>query len=246
MSPCGLQNGRYNAGHLIEAALAYHHLYNNKNLLGPILRYVDLLRATLGNDEEQIHGCPGHPEIELALLRLYYRTQNPKHLILARYFVRERGNPRGTEGRHFYVVEAKNRGDDPHKLPAHWPEKPCLWYYQAHKPLVEQETVKGHSVRAMYLLTAAADLVASHNATNPELKSAIYRLWDNMVNRKMYVTGGIGAMKRFEGFCLDCFLPQGTDEGGCPPVCSKYASNWGLRQDDHFEAEDRLAMGWRG
>jgi DUF1680 family protein len=74
-------------------------------------------------------------------------------------------------------------------------------------------------VRAMYLLTAVADLVRMEDLTSThataELKRAMYRLWDNMVDRKMYLTGGIGAIKQWEGFGVDYFLPQGTDDGGC-------------------------------
>jgi uncharacterized protein len=68
----------------------------------------------------------------------------------------------------------------------------------------------------MYLLTAAADLVRTQpESLETRLEAAILRLWDNMVDCKMYVTGGIGAMKQWEGFGLDYFLPQGTDDGGC-------------------------------
>jgi DUF1680 family protein len=92
-------------------------------------------------------------------------------------------------------------------------------YQQAHLPIAEQHTIEGHSVRAMYLLTAVADLVRLDDSQgNPcvsQLDLAMYRLWDNMVNRKMYVTGGVGAIKQWEGFGADYFLPQGTDDGGC-------------------------------
>lgn len=71
-------------------------------------------------------------------------------------------------------------------------------------------------MRAMYLLTAATDLVRiCPNSLDTRLEAAVLRLWDNMVGRKMYVTGGIGAIKQWEGFGLDYFLPQGTDDGGC-------------------------------
>ena len=207
----------YNAGHMIEAALAHQGLYQNTMLMEPILKYVDLLHKTFGPGEQQIHGYPGHPEIELALLRLYHRTQNPKHLELASYFINERGNPAGINGEHYYDVELKARGDDPHKRPSYHTEVGgCKWYYSAHKPIVEQETIEGHSVRAMYLLTAAADLTTvSRSRANDDLRRATYRLWNNMTQRKMYVTGGIGAIKQYEGFGRDFFLPQGTDEGGC-------------------------------
>lgn len=89
-------------------------------------------------------------------------------------------------------------------------------YHQAHAPIAEQMSVEGHSVRAMYLLTAVADLCRIESDAAPhKLRSAMYTLWDNMTQRKMYVTGGIGAIKQWEGFGQDYFLPQGTDEGGC-------------------------------
>ena len=71
-------------------------------------------------------------------------------------------------------------------------------------------------MRAMYLLTAVADLVRLENAPSAEpLKRSLFSLWNNMTQRKMYVTGGVGAMPQWEGFGIDYFLPQGTDEGGC-------------------------------
>lgn len=91
------------------------------------LKYVSLLSETFGRAPTQIPGYPGHPEIELALLRLYARTANPKHLELARYFLTERGNPNGFHGRHFYDVEAERRNDDPNKRPVFYPENRCLW-----------------------------------------------------------------------------------------------------------------------
>ncbi|KIW95459.1 uncharacterized protein Z519_04043 [Cladophialophora bantiana CBS 173.52] len=205
----------YNAGHLIEAALAHHQLYRNDDLLGPILKYVQFLCGKFGPKTNQTPGYPGHSEVELALLRLYHRTQNPAHLELAKFFITERGNPNGVDGCHYYHFEARQRGEEPGVRMPYWGEADALWYYQAHKPLVEQQTIKGHSVRAMYLLSAAADLVRLDQTSDGRLKDAIYRLWDNMVTCKMYVTGGIGAIKQWEGFGPNYFLPQGTDEGGC-------------------------------
>nr|POF14039.1 non-reducing end beta-l-arabinofuranosidase [Quercus suber] len=206
----------YNAGHLIEAALAHNDLYNNDMLLRPILKYVDLLCTTFGPDTNQTPGYPGHPEIELSLLRLYERTGHAKHFELARFFITERGNPTGYQGKHYFDVEAEMRREHPSQRPAFYPEQRCMWYHQAHAPIAEQSSVEGHSVRAMYLLTAVADLVRFTGCEQSlGLESALYRLWDNMIGKKMYVTGGIGAIKQWEGFGLDYFLPQGTDEGGC-------------------------------
>ncbi|KAB8297306.1 hypothetical protein EYC80_002660 [Monilinia laxa] len=206
----------YNAGHLIEAALAHNQHYGNDLLLEPILKYVGLLAATFGPDPGQKHGYPGHPEIELSLLRLYEKTGDPRHLGLARYFIDERGNPKGQDGRHYYDAEAEERGDRPNEMPKYFPEKRSYWYQQAHKPIVEQETIEGHAVRAMYLLTAVSDLVRVDKSGDRERKrKAVERLWNNMVQKKMYLTGGIGAIKQWEGFGIDYFLPSGTDEGGC-------------------------------
>lgn len=213
----------YNAGHLIEAALIHQQHFKNDDLVTPILKYVDLLHKTFGPGPDQIHGYPGHPEIELALLRLYHRTQDKKAYDLARYFITERGNPHGVQGEHYYVNEAKKRGDKPDARPYGdaWPTSNAVWYQQAHKPILEQETIEGHAVRAMYLLTSVADLVLHSRDVEKEsagleaYKSACERLWNNMVNKKMYLTGGIGAIQQWEGFGIDYFLPQSHDEGGC-------------------------------
>ena len=181
-----------------------------------MLRYVDLLVKTLGPAENQLHGYPGHPEIELALLRLYERTKESKYFDLANYFVTERGNPTGADGRHFYDWEADKRGDDPHRRPYYYPERnPSNWYYSASAPLVDMKAVEGHSVRPMYLLTAVADMVRMDKLSTSALQEALVRLWNEMVSHKMYVTGGIGAIPQYEGFGIPYFLPQGTDEGGC-------------------------------
>lgn len=121
-------SSRYNAGHLIEAALAHHNFYKNNEMLAPILKYVYLLARTFGASESQIPGYPGHPEIELALLRLYKVTQDPKHLQLARFFIEERGNPHGgKEKRHFYDVEREARGESEHDLPMCYPAARSYW-----------------------------------------------------------------------------------------------------------------------
>ncbi|AEO64925.1 uncharacterized protein THITE_2048089 [Thermothielavioides terrestris NRRL 8126] len=212
----------YNAGHLIEAALAHKNYYHNNLLLEPIEKYVSLIHSVFGPAEHQLHGYPGHPEIELALLRLHAATGSTQAYELARYFVEERGNPRGQDGMHFFDWEARRRGDSPWKRPDHYPvSRTSHWYNQSHAPVLRQTSVEGHAVRAMYLLTAVADLacldelgVRAWPARDAYL-AAVRALWDNMVDRKMYVTGGIGAVKQWEGFGIDYFLPQGTDEGGC-------------------------------
>lgn len=97
----------------------------------PILKYVDLLSKTFGPGKDQRHGYPGHPEIELALLRLYNRTGDVKHLALAKYFIEERGNPQGQDGQHYYDVEARERGEGEHERPLTSPESRSYWYVRA-------------------------------------------------------------------------------------------------------------------
>lgn len=161
-----------------------------------------------------MHGYPGHPEIELALLRLFRLTRDPKHLYLSRYFIDERGNPdSGGTGRHYYDIEKEARGERAHEWPEYMPVRVPYRYNQAHKPLTEQETVEGHSVRAMYLLTGVADLSVLEKSSRDKYAEALHRLWNNVVRKRMYMTGGIGAIPAWEGFGQDYFLPQGDDEG---------------------------------
>ncbi|TKX21417.1 beta-L-arabinofuranosidase-like protein 1 [Elsinoe australis] len=203
----------YNAGHLIEAAVAHHQYYQNDKLLEPLVKYVDLFCKTLGPEEGKLHAYPGHPEIEIALIRLYEVTKNPKHLELAQYFIDERGNPTGQDGKHFYTWEAEKRGERPYERPGYYPKPKSYWYNSAHKSILEQDSVEGHSVRSMYLLTAVAAL--DKYRKRDDYRDALKRLWMNMVDKKMYLTGGIGAISQWEGFSIDYFLPQGTDDGGC-------------------------------
>lgn len=211
----------YNCGHLIEAALAHKNYYQNDLLLGPMLKYVGLLDKTFGHEDGKLHGYPGHPEIEMALLRLYAATGNISAYRLARYFLEERGNPTGQCGKQFYDWEAEQRKDSPWKRPDPYPTATSHWYNQSHLPVLKQETIEGHAVRALYLLTAAADMLCIEAPTAQPLgdsqkwMDSLRRLWSNMVDKKMYVTGGIGAMEQWEGFGIDYFLPQSTDEGGC-------------------------------
>jgi DUF1680 family protein len=216
-----------------------------------MLKYVSYIRKTFGPGEEQRHGYPGHPEIELALLRLYSATGSLEAYDLARYFLEERGNPTGQNGKHYYDWESEQRGDSPWKRPNPYPESRAFWYAQAHQPILEQQSVEGHSVRCMYLLTAVADMVCldldrqdSRHNTLPPLdteawKTAAVRQWNNMVDKKMYLTGGIGAIKQWEGFGIDYFLPQGTDEGGCyAETCASIAVMMLAERLLHFGGEN--------
>ncbi|KAF4995631.1 hypothetical protein FGRMN_5023 [Fusarium graminum] len=235
----------YNAGHLIEAAIAHHQYYKNNFLLEPIEKYVALIHQTFGPADNQLHGYPGHPEIELALFRLYQATGNKQAYDLSRYFIEERGNKTGQDGGHYFEWESKQRGQNLYHRPDTYPEHASHWYCQAHKPILEQETVEGHSVRALYLLTAVADMVCINDQSlqaESDWKDTLYRLWNNMVDKKMYLTGGIGAIKQWEGFGRDYFLPQSTDEGGCyAETCASIAVMMLAERLLHIDLDGRFA-----
>ncbi|KAI2640231.1 glycoside hydrolase family 127 protein [Xylaria nigripes] len=215
------QHELYNAGHLIEAALAHSNYYHNDLLIEVVHKYVRLIRSVFGPGEDQRHGYPGHPEIELALIRFYSATGNQDAYDLAQYFVEERGNPTGQDGMRYYDWERKERGDNPWKRPDAYPMHTDHWYNQAHLPILQQTTIEGHAVRALYLLTGVANLLSLDKlGIKPFTNASQYlgtlrTLWNNMVDKKMYLTGGIGSMMQWEGFGIDYFLPQGSDEGGC-------------------------------
>ena len=189
----------YCAGHLLEGAIAYHKATGRKRLLDIMCRYVDHIVDTFGRGAGQKRGYCGHPEIELALVKLYHATGQRKYLDQAAYFVDERGR----QPPHYFDVEAVARGDDPKRYWFHTHE-----YSQSHLPVREQVKVVGHAVRAMYLYTAMADLAA--DLGDGALQRACEVLWRDVTSKRMYITGGLGPSESNEGFTKDYDLPNGT------------------------------------
>ncbi|MGB4219273.1 MAG: beta-L-arabinofuranosidase domain-containing protein [Bacillota bacterium] len=187
----------YCAGHFIEAAVAYYQATGKDELLKIMCRFVDHIASVFGPGENQKRGYPGHEEIELALIKLYRVTRDRRHLDLAKFFIEERGRQP-----HYFDLEAEARGEKPSKRLGDY------WYHQAHMPVREQTTAVGHAVRAMYLYTAVADLALE--TEDAELLQVCERIWDNVVNRRMYITAGIGSEARWEGFTIDYDLPSDT------------------------------------
>jgi uncharacterized protein len=188
----------YCAGHLIEAAVAHYQATGQHKLLDALCRYADHIDLTFGREPGQKRGYCGHPEIELALVKLYETTNNPRYLKLATYFVNERG-----QEPHYFDIETRARGEDPAQ---YWAK--TYEYCQAHVPIREQAKVVGHAVRAMYLLSAVADL--AHENDDPTLLETSKQLWNNLATKRMYLTGGIGAAHNIEGFTQDYDLPDET------------------------------------
>ena len=189
----------YVAGHLLEGAIAYYEATGKRALLDAMFRFVAHIDSVLGPEEGKLHGYPGHPEIELALMRLYEITGDPAHLRLAKYFVDERG-----KAPLFFAGEEKRNGN-----PDYWKESPFRYqYYQAGLPVREQKNAEGHAVRAMYLYAGMADVA---RVTGDEtLAEACRTLWRSAVNRRMYITGGVGSTEYGESFTFDYDLPNDT------------------------------------
>ena len=162
----------YNSGHLIESAVAHYRATGKKNFLNVAIKNADLVCKTFGPNEGQIHRPGGHPIIEMALCKLYKVTGNKTYLNGAKYFVEETG--RCTDG--------------------HKPSE----YSQDHMPILQQEEIVGHAVRAGYLYSGVADVAALTG--DKAYFEALERIWENMSSKKLFITGGIGSRPQGEGF----------------------------------------------
>lgn len=176
----------YSLGHMIEAAVALSHLGDHR-LLEICRKNVELVDRIFRKESSAAFDTPGHQEIELALLKMWELTEDPDHLALAEYFLRKRGRSEKD-------LAADTDRHDNHN------------YNQSHLPLEEQETAEGHAVRAVYQYCAMADLAEIQNDEN--LRRTTKKLFDDIYERKMYITGGIGSQKRGERFTLPYHLPN--------------------------------------
>ncbi|KUP24670.1 hypothetical protein AWJ19_20095 [Paenibacillus sp. DMB5] len=191
----------YCAGHFIEAAVAYYEATGKDRLLNIVRKLVDHIASVFGPEEGKLKGYDGHQEIELALVKLYKLTGEQKYLELSSFFIDQRG-----QEPNFLRKEWEDRGQV-----THWSgktDKTDLAYLQAHLPVREQSVAVGHSVRAVYMYTAMADLAAL--TSDAGLREACERLWQNMTQKQMYITGGIGSTHHGEAFTFDYDLPNDT------------------------------------
>jgi len=162
----------YNSGHMIESAIAHYMATGKRTFLDVAIKNADHICKFIGPEEGQIHLPSGHPIIEMAMVKLYDVTGDTKYLDQAWYFVKEAG-----------------RGTDGHRLSE---------YSQDHKPVLEQDEIVGHAVRAGYFYSGVADVVRASRDT--AYFRALCRIWNNMVSQKLYITGGIGSRAQGEGF----------------------------------------------
>ncbi|NJP41125.1 glycoside hydrolase family 127 protein [Oscillospiraceae bacterium HV4-5-C5C] len=176
----------YDAGHLIEAAVAYAEATGKETFLRLMCHYADYIETVFKTDHQTAFYTPGHEEIELALVKLWQYTGERRYLELSKWFVEERG-------RHPEETTYPDRRPN---------------YDQHHLPVRQQTTAEGHAVRALYLYTAMADLARAYQ--DQSLQDACVRLFDNITQRRMYITGGIGSAREGEAFTIDYDLPNLT------------------------------------
>lgn len=177
----------YCAGHLIEAAIAWNNATGRDRFLKIMCRYADYIDKVFRIEGSAKFMTPGHQEIELALVKLYHATGEKRYLDLSAFFIDNRGR------------NQKDVNDDQHAYGRQ---------SQDHAPCVEQTTAEGHAVRASYMYTAMADIARERG--DEDLKKTCEAVFDNIVNRRMYITAGVGATRCGEAFTHDYNLPNET------------------------------------
>lgn len=189
----------YCCGHLIEGAIAYYNATGKRSLLDVAIKYADHIDQTFGEGKKT--WVPGHQEIELALVKLYRQTKDERYLKLSNWLLEQRGHGYGD-------WEAKD-------------------YYQDLVPVRQLSKISGHAVRAMYMFTGMADLASITKDT--AYVHALDRLWEDVINTKMYATGGIGSSRKNEGFTEDYDLPNA--EAYCETCASVGMVFWNQRMN---------------
>jgi DUF1680 family protein len=182
-----LSHELYNSGHLYEAAAAHFQATNKRNLLNIAIRNADLVCSVFGPGKLAV--APGHEIVEMGLVKLYRLTGKKEYLSTAKFFIEQRG--------HYHKYNANSKDE--------WKNGK---YWQDDKPVTEQDEAEGHAVRAGYLYSAMADVAAL--TKDDSLLKAIDRIWENMVSKKLYVQGSIGAVAGGERFGEDYELPNAT------------------------------------
>jgi len=187
----------YCFGHLVEGAVAYYQATGKDKLLKAAMKFADYIDSYFGAEGDKCKGYPGHEIAEMALVRLYEVTGEERYLTLSKFFIDERGKQP-----YYWDCEAEEMHPDRKGNPqAEW-----YHYYQAHRPVREQDEAVGHAVRAMYLYSGMADI--ARICEDEELKAACKKLWDSVVNEKMYITGAVGGTVHGESFSFPFDLPN--------------------------------------
>lgn len=177
----------YCAGHLIEAAIAYDKATGKTELLKAMCKYADYIERIFKIEDSAAFRTPGHPELELALVKLFRYTGERRYLELSKYFIDEHGNNE-KDGELYKDFN--------------------LLYNQDEMPLRDRTTAEGHCVRALYLFAAMADIAEEYG--DKELLDSCVRCFDNIMEKKLYITGSVGSTHIGEAFTPDYHLPART------------------------------------
>lgn len=178
----------YCAGHLMEAAVAYKEATGKDKFLKAMCKYADYIEEVFKKEHSAAFVTPGHPEIELALVKLFKATGEKRYLELSEFFIDEHGTNKDNADKTYAFAN---------KL-----------YNQDEMPLRERTTAEGHCVRALYLFCGMADIAAEYG--DKELLDACKRVFDDMISKKMYITGGLGSTHLGEAFSVPFSLPNRT------------------------------------
>ena len=195
----------YNAGHMIEAGVAYYNVTGKRKFLDAGIKWADHFDALFGPGKQ--NWVTGHEELELALIKLYKITKNEKYLKLSDWLLSERGKK---------VAKGYT-----------WTDWKDTSYAQDLVPVKEQKEITGHAVRAMYLYSGAADVAAQTGDT--DYLKAMRTVWEDVVYRNMYITGGIGSAGSNEGFTQDYDLPN--EQAYCETCASVGMVFWNQRMN---------------
>lgn len=212
------QHELYCAGHMFEAAAAYYEVTGKRKFLDVAIRLADHIDSVFGPGKRR--EVPGHQEIELALYKLFEVTGEKRYLDLSIFFIDERGNP--------------ERIGDALIKPEHDPRAgtPGRWrhpsYRQDHLPVTEQFYAVGHAVRAAYLYSSMVDISIENK--DPKYIPALDSIWNDIVQKKLYITGGIGTRQfHDEGFGTEYLLPN--DQAYCETCSSIGLTFWNRRMN---------------
>jgi DUF1680 family protein len=190
----------YCAGHFMEAAVAYYRATGKDKLLHIMSRFADLICDVFGV-EKNSKGYPGHQEVEIGLYKLYEVTGEDRYLEQAKMFLERRGEEPN------YFLEETKRPDFRQIFDEF--KNYDVSYSQSHLPVRKQTTAVGHAVRAGYMYCAMADIAAAYDDT--ELLNASATLWNNVVDKRMYITGSVGSSGILERFTTDYDLPNNSN-----------------------------------
>ena len=189
----------YNVGHMYEAAVAHYNATGKTNFLDIAIKNANLIDSEFGPGKR--HVAPGHQEIEIGLTKLYRVTGEKKYLDLAQFFLDDRGT---SDKRNYTSADQYENGS----------------YWQDHKPVVKQDEAVGHAVRAVYMYSGMADVAALTG--NQDYISAINKIWENVVGKKYYITGGIGALYDGEAFGANYQLPNRAYNETCAAIANVF------------------------